>query len=128
MSKVTSTLGRMCEKCSSTEVYLTKHGCERWCRSKQTEGWLCDNCYRKEYCLTHPQYAEHIKARSRQWQRDNPERHKVASRKWHEANRGHGKFLSKRWRELNAEYSRQWAREYYHRVVKPKKAQERAVL
>ena len=122
MSKVTSTLGRICEKCGSTEVYLTKDGYEKWNRSKQTGGWLCTNCYDKEYYLT---AAEHKKDRSKQWYRDNPERHKITQKRWREANPGRDKFLSKRWREANAGHLRQKQREYYHRIVKPKKAQER---
>ncbi|MGA9151230.1 MAG: hypothetical protein WBZ36_11680 [Candidatus Nitrosopolaris sp.] len=110
---------RRCEKCGSMKTNMTKDGYEKWCRSKQTGGWLCVKCYYREYYLTQPQFAEHKKDRSRQRHKDNPEYDKVTQRRWHPER---VRFLNKRWQEANVEYLRQYQNEYYRRVVKPKKA------
>lgn len=83
-----------------------------------TQTGLCKKCYDKKYREDHGQDIEakaKANARTKQWQKDNPERANAKSKKWRDDNPEKEKARHKKYREENAEkvkaQSKKWREE-----------------
>jgi len=73
----------------------------------------------RRYYLKH---GEKIKAKSKKWRKDNPEKMKERNKIYYEENRGKEKIRARRWQRLNPEkakeLSRQWKRSNREYLIK----------